>query len=168
MSFTQNTRRAYYFLIAAVVFALDQFAKWIIAQKIPLNDSIAVVPGLFRVSHVQNFGAAFGLFAESASHWKIVFLIGFSLIAMAVVTYLLWKNAHVYVTTGIGLGLILGGALGNLYDRLVDGYVVDFLAFSIGTYHWPDFNVADSGIVVGAIMLIAEILFASAPEESKP
>ncbi|HWR36286.1 MAG TPA: signal peptidase II [Clostridia bacterium] len=157
--------RKYYFLIAALVFILDQVAKSVIQQKLPLNDSIGVIPGFFRISHVQNYGAAFGLFADSVSHWKVVFLVGFSLLAMAVVAYLLWKNTHAYPTTGIALALILGGAMGNLYDRLADGYVVDFLAFFFGRYHWPDFNVADSAIVVGAVLLVAEILFTKPPEE---
>jgi signal peptidase II len=78
---------------------------------------------------------------------------------MAVITYLLWKSDHALDSTAIGLSLILGGASGNLWDRLVHGRVVDFLHFYIGEHIWPDFNVADSAIVVGAILLMADIVF---------
>lgn len=159
--------RKYYALVAVLVFALDQFAKWIVIQRIPLNGSVGVIDGFFRLSHVQNPGAAFGLFAESHSSLRIVFLVLFSVFAMSVVGWLLWKSSHTLSTTGVALALILGGALGNLWDRLADGYVVDFLAFYFGSYHWPDFNVADSAIVVGAILLVAEILFTRSPQEEQ-
>ena len=81
---------------------------------------------------------------------------------------LLWRNSYALTSTGVGLALILGGALGNLWDRIFDGHVVDFLEFYIGPYHWPAFNVADSAIVIGALLLMSEILFAkSAQREEK-
>ncbi len=80
---------------------------------------------------------------------------------------LLWKNSHIVNTTGTALALILGGALGNLWDRMIAGHVVDFLDFNIGTYHWPSFNVADSAIVIGAILLVADILFSKSPEQER-
>ena len=100
-----------------------------------------------------------GTFADSAFPWKIAALVGFSLVALVIVSVLLWKNGHTMSTTTIGLSLILGGAAGNLWDRMVDGRVVDFLHFYVGSYSWPDFNVADSAIVVGAVLLVSEILF---------
>jgi signal peptidase II len=90
-------------------------------------------------------------------------LVLFSIVALIVVSALLWRNSHAMTTTGIGLALILGGALGNLWDRLLNGRVVDFLLFYIGQYQWPAFNVADSAIVVGAGLLVIEILFAKTP-----
>ena len=90
----------------------------------------------------------------------------FSLIALIIVSVLLWKNSHAISTTTIGLSLILGGASGNLWDRVVAGHVVDFLDFYIGQYYWPAFNVADSAIVIGAILLVAEILFAKPSSEA--
>ena len=90
-----------------------------------------------------------------------------SILALAVVSALLWKNSHSMTTTGVGLALILGGAVGNLWDRLLTGRVVDFLDFYLGSYHWPAFNVADSAIVIGALLLVAEILFARSPAEQK-
>ncbi len=159
--------RKYHFLIAVLVVGLDRFSKWLVASNITLHDSIVVLPGFFRVTHVQNSGAAFGLFAESSSEWKVAILILFSILALAVVSALLWKNSHSMTTTGVGLALILGGAVGNLWDRLLNGHVVDFLDFYVGSYHWPAFNVADSAIVIGAMLLVAEILFAKSPAEQK-
>ena len=158
--------RKYFFLIAAAVIVLDRVTKWAVATYIPLHGAITVIPGLFLISHVENRGAAFGLFAESAFPWKIAALVGFSLVALVIVGALLWKNGHVMNTTTIGLSLIMGGAAGNLWDRVVHGRVVDFLHFYIGSYVWPDFNVADSAIVIGAALLVSEILFTKPAGES--
>jgi signal peptidase II len=162
-----HAMRKYHFLIAILVIVLDRMSKWLVAGSINLHDSISVLPGFFRLTHVQNSGAAFGLFAESSSEWKVGILILFSILALAVVSALLWKNSHSMTTTGVGLALILGGAVGNLWDRLLTGHVVDFLDFYLGSYHWPAFNVADSAIVIGALLLVAEILFARSPAEQK-
>lgn len=156
--------RKLHIFIAALVLLVDRTAKWTIEQTISLNDSVGVFPG-FRLTHVQNRGAAFGLFAESSSEWKLALLVLSSLIAMTVVTYLLWKYTHTLNSTSIGLALILGGAFGNLWDRVTAGHVVDFMDFYIDTYHWPAFNIADSAIIVGALMLVAEIIAANPPSE---
>lgn len=161
-----DSMRKYFFLIAVSVVALDRIAKWAVATYVPLHESLTVIPGFFHITHVENPGAAFGLFAESSAPWKIAALVGFSLIALIIVSVLLWKNSHIMNTTTVGLSLILGGATGNLWDRIVDGRVVDFLHFYIGSYSWPDFNVADSAIVIGAILLVSEILFAKPNTEA--
>lgn len=157
--------RKYHFLIALIVVALDRLSKWTIAHRLSLHDSITVIPGLFRIIHTENPGAAFGIFADSPSQWKVAMLIAFSLVALVIVTILLWKNSHTLTSTGIGLSLILGGAIGNLWDRIVSRQVVDFLLFYIGRYQWPAFNVADSAIVVGACLLVFEIVFAKSPSQ---
>src|ERR1700733_10484604 len=157
--------RKYHFLIACFVVALDRITKWTIARRLSLHDSIPVIPGFFRIIHTENPGAAFGIFADSPSQWKIAMLIAFSIIALVIVSLLLWKNSHTLTSTGIGLSLILGGAIGNLWDRIVSRQVVDFLLFYIGHYQWPAFNVADSAIVVGACLLVFEILFTKAPSQ---
>ena len=162
-----HAMRKYHFLIAFLVIVLDRFSKWLVAGRITLHDSITVFPGFFRLTHVQNPGAAFGLFAESSSEWKVALLVLFSILALVVVSVLLWKNSHSMTTTGVGLSLILGGAVGNLWDRLLTGRVVDFFDFYLGSYHWPAFNIADSAIVIGALLLVAEILFARSPAEQK-
>jgi signal peptidase II len=164
---SEHAMRKYHFLIAALVVVFDRLGKWIVDKNIALHESVAVVPGFFHLTHVENRGAAFGLFAESPSEWKIAVLVLFSLVALVVVSALLWKNSHAMTTTGVGLALILGGALGNLWDRLLSGQVVDFLDFYVGNYHWPAFNLADSAIVVGALLLVTEILFSKSPSEQK-
>ncbi len=157
--------RGFHVLIALGVLALDRFSKWIVASRMGLGETIPVVPGFFRITHVENSGAAFGLFSDSSFEWKLTLLILFSLLALAVVSVLLWKNSHMVNTTGTALSMILGGALGNLWDRMISGHVVDFLDFYVGSYHWPSFNVADSAIVLGAILLVADIVFSKSPEQ---
>ena len=152
--------RRFHFLIALAVIVLDQFTKWLVIRSISLHDSVVLIPGFLKLTNVQNQGAAFGLFADSTSQWRAASLILFSIIAMCIVTMLLWRNSHAISMTGLALSLILGGAAGNLWDRMMHGHVVDFLDFFVGTYHWPAFNVADSAIVIGAFVLMGEILFA--------
>jgi signal peptidase II len=159
--------RKFHFLIALLVVVLDRLAKLAVERKIPLHDGIQIIPGFFRLTHLENRGAAFGLFADSPSPWKIGTLVLFSLIALVVVSTLLWKNSHTVSITGVGLALILGGAIGNLWDRLTAGHVTDFLLFYAGRYQWPAFNVADSAIVVGACLLVYEIVFTKTPAEEK-
>jgi signal peptidase II len=159
--------RKFHFLIALLIVLFDRATKWIVAKDISLHGGIQIIPGFFRLTHVENRGAAFGLFAESPAQWKIAVLVLFSIVALVVVSALLWRNSHAMTTTGIGLALILGGAVGNLWDRLLNGRVVDFLLFYIGPYQWPAFNIADSAIVCGAGLLVIEILFAKAPAHEK-
>ena len=157
--------RKYHIIIAALVVLLDRLTKSLVADKITLHDYIDVIPGLFRLTHVQNQGAAFGLFSDSPSEWKVAMLILFSVAALAVVSALLWKNGNAMNATAIALSLVFGGALGNLWDRVASGRVIDFLDFYVGSHHWPAFNVADSAIVVGALLLLSEIFLA--PQEEK-
>jgi signal peptidase II len=161
-----ETMRKYHITIATLIVLCDRMTKWLVSQKITLHDSIDVVPGIFRLTHVQNQGAAFGLFAESPSEWRVAMLILFSLVALAVVSALLWKNGNALNTTAIALSLVFGGALGNLWDRVTSGRVIDFLDFYVGAHHWPAFNIADSAIVVGALLLLSEIFLT--PQEEKP
>ena len=163
----QHAMRKYHFLIAFLIVFLDRLAKWTVERNISLHESVQIIPGFFRITHVENRGAAFGLFADSPSEWKIAMLVLFSLVALVIVSALLWKNSHSMTSTGVGLALILGGALGNLWDRLVNGHVVDFLLFYVGQYQWPAFNVADSAIVIGAGLLVFEILFTKSPVREK-
>ncbi|HET6935394.1 MAG TPA: signal peptidase II [Candidatus Angelobacter sp.] len=157
--------RKYHVLIAALVVVLDRLTKWVVSQRITLHDSVDVIPGVFRLTHVQNQGAAFGLFSDSPSEWKVAMLILFSVAALAVVSALLWKNGNAMNATAIALSLVFGGALGNLWDRVSSGRVIDFLDFYFGSHHWPAFNVADSAIVIGALLLLSEIFWA--PQEEK-
>ena len=160
--------RKFHLFIALGVVLLDRITKAAIANKMAMYSSIQVIPKFFRITHVENPGAAFELFADSPSPWKLAILISFSVLALGVVAVLLWRNSHAMTMTGVGLSLILGGALGNLWDRLMHGRVVDFLVFYIGQYEWPAFNAADSAIVIGAGLLVFEILFAKSPAVTTP
>ncbi len=157
MSITRG--RTIHFLLAVLVVLLDRWSKRLVAARLSMYEHIQIIPGLFRITHTENTGAAFSLFADSPSHWKTTMLIAFSLVAMIVVSILLWKQNRPLTMTGIALSLILGGAVGNLWDRIAAGRVVDFLDFYYKQYHWPVFNLADSAIVVGASLLVLEIIF---------
>jgi len=151
--------RTSHFLLALIVVLVDRWTKHLAATRIGLYAHLQIIPGFFRLTHTENVGAAFSLFADSPAHWKTELLIGFSAAAMVIVSVLLWKQSRPLTTTGIALSLILGGAAGNLWDRLASGRVVDFLLFYIKQYQWPVFNLADSSIVIGASLLVIEVLF---------
>ncbi len=163
----QYGKRIYHLLIALAVVLADRFTKSLVARTISLHDSIPVIPGLFQLTHVQNRGAAFGLFSDSPTEWKILMLVVFSLAALIVIVAVLWKSGQALNATGVGLSLVVGGAVGNLWDRVISRYVIDFLDVYVGRYHWPAFNVADSAIVVGAFLLVIDILLAKHPQSKK-
>ena len=163
-----NRARTAHFTLALLVVLLDRWTKHLVATHLTMYSHIQIIPGFFRLTHTENTGAAFSLFADSPSHWKTALLIGFSVAAMIVVFVLLWKQRHPLSLTGIALSLILGGAIGNLWDRVARGRVVDFLLFYVKQYQWPVFNLADSAIVVGASLLVIEILFHKAPSVADP
>jgi signal peptidase II len=163
---TTKSARTLHFLIAVIVVLLDRWTKHLAATRIAMYAHIQIIPGFFRITHTENTGAAFSLFADSPAHWKTAMLIGFSVVAMVIVTVLLWKQSHALTTTGIALSLILGGATGNLWDRVSRGRVVDFLLVYIKQYQWPVFNLADSAIVIGACLLVLEIVFSRSTQPS--
>jgi signal peptidase II len=164
--YTKRDFRPYLLLIAAIVILLDRLSKMWVDKHVVRGHFITVIPGVFRISHVFNTGAAFSLFAESLSPAVVRnSLIAFSVVAVIVVLGMIWRMGRELSLTGIALGMILGGAIGNLYDRVEYHYVVDFLEVRIIHYHWPDFNVADSCIVIGACLLLLEIFRAQPVEE---
>jgi signal peptidase II len=131
---------------------------WVV-KNIVSGQGIVIWPHVFRLTHVLNTGAAFSMF-EGASSPTLVrnALVAFSVIAVIVVLAMLWRTGQSVSVVSVALSLILGGAIGNLYDRVKYSYVVDFLEVKVVHYHWPDFNVADSAIVVGACLLLLEML----------
>lgn len=152
--------RPWLLLISLLAVLVDRLSKVWVTKHLDTGKAISVIPGVFRITHVLNFGAAFSMFAESASPVAVrVSLIVFSVIAGVIVFTMLWKMGRVFSPASVGLALILGGAIGNLYDRVKLHYVVDFLEVHIVHYHWPDFNVADSCISVGAVLLLLELLW---------
>jgi signal peptidase II len=161
MPTTTPTRdmRGLILIIALFVVFLDRITKLWISAHIEPGHAMVVIPRVFRLTHVLNSGAAFSMFEGSASPSLVRnSLIAFSILAVVVVLVLIWKMGRSLTLTSFALALILGGAIGNLYDRIRFAYVVDFLEVHIVHYHWPDFNVADSAIVVGACLLLLEML----------
>ncbi len=158
-------RRPWLFLITALVIVADRLSKMWIIHRIRPGYTIPVIPGVFHLSHVLNTGAAFSLMESWPPNAVRIGLIAFSVFAAVLVFALLWRTGRAITLTSVALALILGGALGNLYDRIRFHHVVDFLAVNIYHYHWPDFNVADSCIVIGACLLLLEI-FQPAPKQA--
>jgi len=156
-------------VISAVVVILDRITKRIVVHQLPNGQAHTVIPGIFRITDVHNTGAAFSMFAESTSPSTIRnILIAFSVFAVLILVAMLWRVGRTLTVSSVALALILGGAFGNLYDRVRYHYVVDFLEVHIHTYHWPDFNVADSCICIGACLLLIEIFRPQPTDESQP
>lgn len=152
-------RNVPYYLLMLALLALDQAAKAIIVQSIRHYSSRGVIPGFFSLTRVHNKGAIFGMFNQTDGPLITVVLTVASIAALAMVVVYFFRTPPSEKWMKISLSLILGGALGNLTDRIARGYVVDFLEFSIGRYRWPTFNVADSCISLGACLLVIVFLF---------
>jgi signal peptidase II len=159
--------RLYHLLIALGIFTLDQITKAMVEANVPLHEPLTVIPGFMNLTHVKNRGAAFGIFADAPSQGKLMLVVFLSVLALGVVVTLLWRNHPGAKRTGLGLALILGGAVGNLFDRLVHGSVVDFAEFYVRNYHFPAFNVADSAIVIGAGLLLLDMVLSQQPLEHR-
>jgi|SRR5271157_418804 len=140
------------------VFALDRLTKRLVEARVGFEDTVKVIPGFFDIVHSQNRGVAFGIFNDSAFEWRTALLVGASLAAVVVVSWILRHPGRLDRCTLWGLALVLGGALGNVYDRIVAGQVTDFLLFYLGDYQWPAFNAADSALVVGTGLLLIDLV----------
>jgi len=156
---TRHLARLVYLLIAAAGFFADQLTKSLIEHRIGLYEVVPVIPHFLNLTHSENPGAAFGLFSDSPSLWKTVLLIVVSALMIGAVLAAVWRSRYVDWKTGVGLALIVGGALSNLADRIRFGRVTDFLDVYYHGYHWYTFNVADSAIVIGALLLILKVGF---------
>jgi len=145
--------------LSAFLLAADRLTKVWIDKHVPFGGAIPIIPRVLRITHWTNDGAAFSMFADSASpHTVRWVLISFSLLAAVAVLIAMIRMGSRFTLTTIGLAMIFAGALGNVHDRIAYGSVVDFIEVHIFSYHWPDFNVADSSIVVGACMLMLDSL----------
>ena len=155
---TSSYARPLEILAIAAVLAVDQLTKIIIRHTLPLHDSRNIIPGLLDLTHVQNTGAAFGLLNAADFPYKPAVMIGIAAIALvAIAAYGTQLGFHERLAR-FGLSLILGGAFGNLIDRAVSGYVVDFVDVYWGTSHFWAFNVADAAITVGAILVLFDMI----------
>ena len=149
------------FLIAASVLALDQLTKWLIKTHVTAWDTLTVIPRFFNIVHAENPGVAFGLLADAPGAWRDTILIGLSAAVLLFISTILLRPVQSGVARNwlvrTGLALVLGGALGNLFDRIVNGTVTDFVEVYAGTHYFPAFNVADSAITVGAGLLLLDM-----------
>ncbi len=146
------------FGIGIAVFALDRASKFLVEQNISAFDSKPVIPGFLDIVKSQNPGVAFGILAGSTSTFRTTLLIVFSLGALIAVASMLWRAIRMDSLTAYGLSLIFGGALGNIFDRIIHGSVTDFLDVHFGSYHWYTFNLADSAITIGAALILLAML----------
>jgi len=163
VSWTKNwprpRRLPWLLLISAVVIAADRLTKSWVSAHVRLGGAIPIIPRVLRITHWTNEGAAFSLFADTASPHAVRWaLITFTLVAAVAIFIVLLRIGNQFTLTTVAFALILGGAIGNVHDRIVYGSVVDFIEVHIFTYHWPDFNVADSSVVIGACLLMLDSL----------
>jgi signal peptidase II len=150
--------RGAYLAVSLAVLFLDQWSKGLVTRTMEVHQSKTVVPDLFDLTYVRNTGAAFGLFASVDSSLKAILLNSIAVIVFLIVSAYALRSSHKSIRLQVGLALILGGAVGNLLDRVRFGYVVDFLDFAISGHHWPAFNVADSAICIGVALLFLDML----------
>lgn len=149
--------------VSGGVLILDQITKALVLAHLPLGGTVAVIPGLFSLTHVHNPGGAFGFLAGMSAELRSLLFVAVSLLAAGLILYFYWQAAGRQRLLAAGLALIFGGAIGNLIDRMRFGIVVDFLDFYIGQLHWPAFNVADSAITVGVGIFVFHTIFRKVP-----
>lgn len=145
-------------LVAIAVLAADQLSKFAVDRYTPRGSLEVVIPGLLNLVHTNNPGVAFGLFADSHVPWRAPLLIFFAAVVIALIVWMLATGRAGGAMGSYGLALILGGAVGNVVDRVFHRSVTDFIDLHLGAYHWYTFNVADSAIVIGAVLVILELL----------
>lgn len=146
------------FLISFSVILLDQVTKYLITESFRLGDTLPIIPDFFNLSYVQNKGAAFGILATADPAFRVPFFMVVPILALISIGFLFKKIAKEDLRLAIALSLVIGGAIGNLIDRLLWGYVIDFLDFHWRWgYHFPAFNVADSAICVGVALVILDL-----------
>ncbi len=154
-------------ILSLAVLVTDRLTKTLVERLTIAGWHRSVIPGFFDLVHTRNPGIAFGLLADSRLPWVRVALIGLSLVAAVAMAWLLVAGRAGGQRSRAGIALILGGAAGNLFDRLLDGGVVDFLLFYFRSFEWPAFNVADAAIVIGAALVLLELLLARHPETER-
>lgn len=153
---TTMNKKLFLFISLMIILA-DQVSKYIIKTSLSLYQSVPVMGDFFQIIHVQNRGAIWGIFSKQ-SDWLVQKIItGFSILALVIVVYFFLKLKHECRLELLSLSFIAGGAIGNIVDRLYQGFVVDFLDFHIIGYHWPTFNIADSFISVGVFLMVISV-----------
>jgi signal peptidase II len=150
-------RSPYLWIVGAVVL-LDQVTKALVDEFMMLHESRSIVEGLVRLTYVQNRGAAFGILSEAGLPYQSLLFSVVSLLALLAIALYAWRMPVQSRLPQTALALVMGGAIGNLFDRARLGYVIDYVDMYWGAYHWPAFNVADSAITVGVALLVLDIL----------
>ena len=154
------------FFVSGVLIVMDQYTKLMVSLHIPLNYSVKVVEDFFNLTHIRNSGVAFGLFASQQSEYKALMFIAISTIAIIAILVIFHQTPKEKKMVQTGLILIFSGAIGNLIDRILHGEVIDFVDFFINRSHFPAFNIADSCITVGVIMMVIDLFFGKADPDS--
>jgi len=147
-------------LLSLAVLVVDQWTKHLAETSLAGRPPVTLIPGFLDLVHVENTGVAFGLFAAGSSTLGVLALTLLGMIALGLVLYYFWRTPDTNRVILVSLALILGGAVGNLIDRVMSGSVTDFIDAYVGTHHWPTFNAADSAITVGIVLLTFDALFA--------
>ncbi len=151
-----------YYLIALIVILIDQFTKWLVAAKMEIGQSIPIIEDFFYLTSHRNSGAAWGILEG-----RMFFFYVITIIVIIVIVYYMQRFAKNNALLAVSLSLILGGAIGNFIDRLIRQEVVDFLSFIFGNYHFPIFNVADSALTIGVILVIIATILEERNEKRK-
>lgn len=160
-------QKSNYLLLSLLVFVVDQWSKWQIERHLPERGPIEVIPGFLDLIYVKNSGVAFGMFAANGNRMGTLALTLLGLGALTLVAIYFWKTPANHRVLLTSLALILGGAVGNLVDRIAAGAVTDFIDAYVGTYHWHTFNVADSAITVGIILMALDIFITRDGDSSR-
>jgi signal peptidase II len=155
-------------IVSLAVLVLDQWTKHLAETSLAGRPPVTVVPGFIDLVHVENTGVAFGLFAAGSSTVGVLALTLLGMTALALVLYYFWRTPETNRTVLVSLALILGGAVGNLVDRVMSGSVTDFIDVYVGTHHWPTFNTADSAITIGIVLLSIDALLVRRAEPVEP
>lgn len=164
----RQTSKGTFLLLSLFVVVADQWSKWLVERHLPLHQPMEVIPGLLNFTHVENTGVAFGMFAANGSSSGTAILTILGLIALAVVGLYFWHASERDTLMLTSLSLILGGAVGNLLDRIAAGSVTDFIDAYVGTYHWHTFNLADSAITIGICLMALEIVLSGRRSKADP
>ncbi len=151
-------RRARFLLLSLAILVLDQGSKWLVETRLPEHETFGLIPGLLNFVHVRNTGVAFGLFPAHGDFRGTLVLAGLGFFALSFVFYYFWNAPQNDRPLLVALSSIIGGAIGNLIDRLASGGVTDFVDFHFQGYHWHTFNVADSAITIGICLMILSSL----------
>lgn len=150
--------RFVYLGLSFLIFTLDQWTKWMVAHRLTLYESVVVIPGFFNLTYIHNRGVIFGLFSDVTNPFLQTLILVLSVLSFILIAIFFFFIHHESRWASIGFAFVLGGALGNTWDRVTQGYVIDFLDFYYGPYHWPSFNIADAAISIGVGMLILHML----------